>query len=602
MGPEVGIVSQTESRPAHSGAQTRPQSGPLFMGDFDDDDFDVVVIGSGFGGSVTAYELASRGARVCLLERGKDFPPGSFARTPSEMAHNLWDPSEGLHGMFNVWSFKGIDALTASGLGGGSLIYANVMLRKDPSWFVQHHPYRKGVTEPWPISYDDLEPHYTAVEQFLAVQTFPDGADIPKAAALRDAARQIGMADAFHKAPLAVRFVGAGGGFNPGEPLASDGYPSIFGDRGQARRTCRLCGECDVGCNDGAKNTLDHTYLSAAAHLGAVISIRSEVTALRRDGAGGFEVEFVVHRPEREGHRTDTGALQPRVLRTRRLVLGAGAIGSTYLLLRNRASLGIANPALGTRFCGNGDLLGFILKSERDGEPFPLEGSKGPVISSYIRWPDNVDTQSPEDFGMYLEDAGFPAFMQWLVEATQLSATAKRTAMFTYARIKERFTGQRKVLLSGELSRMLGEGVLSRSSLPLLAMGRDIPDGRLYLNDGNSKWMDSTWTTKTSLRYFDHVQAQMRKIGDALHGHTEINPHYLLNRVITVHSLGGSPMSDDPDQGVVDKFGQVHGVPGLYVADGAVMPGPVGANPSLTIAAFARRMCEAMHVEKAVPV
>ncbi len=289
------------------------------------------------------------------------------------------------------------------------------------------------------------------------------------------------------------------------------------------------------------------------------------------------------------------------MLRARRVVLAAGAIGSTYLLLRNRASLGLATPALGTRFCGNGDLLGFILKSERDGEPFPLEGSKGPVISSYIRWPDNVDTNSPDDFGMYLEDAGFPAFMQWLVEATQLSATAKRTAIFTYARIKERFTGQRKALLSGELSRLLGEGVLSRSSLPLLAMGRDVPDGRLYLNDGNSKWMDSTWTTKTSLRYFDHVQAQMRKVSDALRGHMEVNPHYLLNRVITVHSLGGCPMGDDPDQGVVDKFGQVHGVPGLYVADGAVMPGPVGANPSLTIAAFARWMCEAMHVEEAVP-
>jgi cholesterol oxidase len=593
----VTIVSQTEIRRAHGGTQTRSQTGQLFMGDFDDDDFDVVVIGSGFGGSVSAYELASRGLRVCLLERGKAFPPGSFARTPSEMAHNLWDPSEGLHGMFNVWSFKGIDALTASGLGGGSLIYANVMLRKDPSWFVQHHPYRRNEIERWPISYDDLDPHYTAVEKFLDVQTFPDGADIPKANALRDAARQIGMGDAFHKAPLAVRFVGPGGTFNPGEPLASSEYPNIFGDGGKARRTCRLCGECDVGCNDGAKNTLDHTYVSAAAHLGAVISIRSEVTALRR-GNSGFEVEFVVHHPDREGHKTDTDALWPRVLRARRVVVAAGAIGSTYLLLRNRAALGIATPALGTRFCGNGDLLGFILKSERDGAPFPLEGSKGPVISSYIRWPDNVDTSSPEDFGMYLEDAGFPTFMQWLVEATQLSATVRRTAIFTYARIKERFTGQRKSLLSGELSRLLGEGVLSRSSLPLLAMGRDIPDGRLHLNDGNSKWMDSTWTTKTSLRYFDHVQAQMRKVSDALRGHMEVNPHYLLNRVITVHSLGGSPMSDDPDQGVVDKFGQVHGVPGLYVADGAVMPGPVGANPSLTIAAFARWMCDAMHVEK----
>lgn len=192
---------------------------------------------------------------------------------------------------------------------------------------------------------------------------------------------------------------------------------------------------------------------------------------------------------------------------------------------------------------------------------------------------------------MYLEDAGYPAFMQWLVEATQVSASVRRAANFTYARIKERFTGQRKTMLSGELSRLLGDGVLSRTSLPLLAMGRDVPDGRLYLRDGNSKWLDSTWSTKTSIRYFDHVQAQMRKVSDALDGKMEINPHYLLSRVITVHSLGGSPMSDDPDQGAVDSFGQVHGVPGLYVADGAVMPGPVGANPSLTIAAFARWMC-----------
>ncbi len=166
-------MSQTENRRARSGTQTRSQPGPLFMGDFDDDDFDVVVIGSGFGGSVSAYELASRGLRVCLLERGKAFPPGSFARTPSEMAHNLWDPSEGLHGMFNVWSFKGIDALTASGLGGGSLIYANVLLRKDPSWFVQHHPYRKDVTEKWPICYEDLEPHYSRDREV------PRRADVP---------------------------------------------------------------------------------------------------------------------------------------------------------------------------------------------------------------------------------------------------------------------------------------------------------------------------------------------------------------------------------------------------------------------------------------
>ena len=573
----------------------------MFVGDFDDDDFDVVVIGSGFGGSVAAYELTLRGLRVCLLERGKAFPPGSFARTPSEMAHNLWDPSEGLHGMFNVWSFKGIDALTASGLGGGSLIYANVMLRKDPSWFVQHHPYRKGVVEEWPISYENLAPHYKAVEEFLDVQEFPDAAHIPKAEALRDAARQIGMEHAFKKAPVAVRFVGPGGSFNPGEPLETNEYPNIFGDGGKARRTCRLCGECDVGCNDGAKNTLDHTYVSAAAHRGAVISIRSEVTALRR-APGGFEVDFIVHHPDREGRKTDTDALWPRVLRTRRVVVAAGAIGSTYLLLRNRAALGIAySRARHT-----------LLRERRSPRVHPqIRTRRRAVPARRIEGPRHLVVhplagQRRHELARRFRDVprgrrlpGVHAVVG-RVDAVECDRPAHR-AVHVRTRIKERFTGQRKTLLSGELSRLLGEGVLSKSSLPLLAMGRDVPDGRLFLNDGNSKWMDSTWTTKTSLRYFDHVQSQMRKVSDALRGHMEVNPHYLLNRVITVHSLGGSPMSNDPDQGVVDRFGQVHGVPGLYVADGAVMPGPVGANPSLTIAAFSRWMCEQMHAETAVP-
>src|SRR5438309_1186638 len=132
-----------------------------------DKHFDAVIIGSGFGGSVMAYRLAEAGLSVCLLERGKAYPPNSFARTPYDLAKNFWDPSKGLYGMLDTWSFKGSGALVSSGLGGGSLIYANVIIRKDPKWFKEDRP--GGGYDPWPVTYNDLEPHYERVEQMMNV-------------------------------------------------------------------------------------------------------------------------------------------------------------------------------------------------------------------------------------------------------------------------------------------------------------------------------------------------------------------------------------------------------------------------------------------------
>ena len=126
--------------------------------------FDAVVVGSGFGGSVMAYRLAEAKRRVCLLERGKKWPPGSFPRTPFDFSRATWDPGNGRHGLFDVWSFKGIGALVSSGLGGGSLIYANVILRKDKQWFKEVE--RDGIHR-WPVTFEDLEPHYEAVLPFM---------------------------------------------------------------------------------------------------------------------------------------------------------------------------------------------------------------------------------------------------------------------------------------------------------------------------------------------------------------------------------------------------------------------------------------------------
>src|SRR3954462_9657204 len=133
--------------------------------------FEAIVVGSGFGGSVMAYRLAAAVKSVCLLERGRAYPPGSFPRTPSTMSRNFWDPSEGLYGMYDVWSFDGLEGLVSSGLGGGSLIYANVLLRKDPKWFVNDDP--DGDGKPWPVTPEMLDPHYTAAEQMIGATPFP---------------------------------------------------------------------------------------------------------------------------------------------------------------------------------------------------------------------------------------------------------------------------------------------------------------------------------------------------------------------------------------------------------------------------------------------
>jgi cholesterol oxidase len=550
---------------------------------------DALVIGSGFGGAVVAYRLAEAGLRVTVLERGKAYPPGSFPRTPKDTALNFWDPSNGLQGLFNVWSFRGIEALVSSGLGGGSLIYANVLLRKDERWFVHDEPFGKGY-EHWPISRADLDPHYDAAEAMLGATPFPfdaPGYDVPKTRATRDAAQSLGLEWSLPN--LAVTFASPGSPAGRGDPIPVPDYGNVHG---RPRATCTLCGECDIGCNEGAKNTLDHNYLSAARHHGAEIRTRTEVRRIT-PLASGYEIGYVEHRPEQEGVRTDTSSLPVHTITADKVVVAAGTLGSTYLLLNNRSSLPALGPALGTRFSGNGDLLGIMMKSKRRvgrrTEPRILDPNRGPVITSAIRVPDTADGGTGR--GYYIEDAGFPQFLSWLIEGTQLTGTARRLARFAWRRVLARITGDPRSDLGGEIGALLGDAGLSSTSLPLLGMGRDVPDGVLSLK-GRKGWLDVDWTTETSEDYFSRVRGTMADIAGELDARFQDNPIWALKRVITVHPLGGSPMGRHEGEGVVDAWGQAFGHPGLYVVDGAAMPGPVGANPSLTIAAFADRVAD----------
>lgn len=552
--------------------------------------FDVVVVGSGFGGSVTTQRLSQAGMSVCLLERGKAWPPGSFPRSPWETGRNFWDPSEGLHGLFNVWTFGGIGGIVASGLGGGSLVYSNVMIRKDRSTFVDDEH------ESWPVGYDDLEPHYERHERMLAGTPYPFEADPArrdpareaydrtyKTEAMRVAAERLGLE--WYLPKLAVAFA-ANGEPGLGEPIL-DEPPNLHG---RVRLTCRLCGECNVGCNYGSKNTLDFNYLSdAALRHGASIHTRCEVKTITPRPEGGYAVGYVDHSQAVEGEPR-TQPLPIRTVTCDRLVLGAGSFGTTYLLLKNRDRLPGLSARLGTQFSGNGDILMLALKAIRpEGrKPWIVDPGYGPVITSTMRIPDAAEGGPGR--GYYIQDGGHPQIVNWLVEASyQLNVIRKGIRLgVRLARVWLRL--DRRSDVGREIAAFFSPASLSSSSMPLFSMGRDIPDGTMSLTDDG--YLDLDWKKRRSNEYFDSVRGTGRDIARVLNAKFMDSPGWHLSRLVTVHPLGGCPMGRDESEGVVDSYGRVFGYPGLVIADGSIVPGPVGPNPSNTIAALAHRAAE----------
>ena len=552
-------------------------------------DYDVVIVGSGFGGSVLAYRLAEAGLKVCVLERGKSYPPNSFPRSPVDIRNNFWDPSNGLFGLNNVWSFKGSAGLVASGLGGGSLIYANVLIRKDERWF----------DASWPIHYSDLVPHYERVEKMMNVQRYPlhlyPYDQTNKTIAMEHAAKCLGhktiplnLAISFRSKPVT----------DPAHPDDAANPPVVGGPiyepnpnlHKMPRSTCRLCGECDIGCNYGSKNTLDFNYLTRAQQCGADIKPLCEVLTFAQLGGKGYEVTYREHDPiSSEGKRLNKRqklARSTATIRCGRLILAAGTMGSTFLLMNNRSKFPNLSPALGTRFSTNGDDLAFFLEAKKK-----LRPEFGPVITTAIRYPDSLDGEGEVGRGFYVEDGGNPYLLSWMVEISGVLGFLRRFLRFVWYSVRYWLGLARMPDLGYRFAKLLGSCRTSSHAMPVLVMGRDIPSGKFSLKDGV---LDCDWTVKASARYHDRVARELGKIAEAIGARYDENPLFRFDfqKVLTAHPLGGCPMGKNQEEGVVNQWGEVFGYPGLYVADGSTMPGPVGPNPSLTIAAFADRVAD----------
>ncbi len=544
-----------------------------------DFDFDVVVIGSGFGGSVMTCRLAEKGYSVCLLERGKRYGFGQFPRQTHEAEKMFWDPEDKFFGLYDVNFFPKSDAniVCASGLGGGSLVYANVLMKVPEDFF-----------KTWPggITREEMDPYYEKVLEMMEAgpypyETDPYYQDTPKTRAMKKAflalkpsSGAVGNPEWIYP-PLAVRFEGE----FPGAQSRNN--------QGVIQSSCTKCGECDIGCNIYAKNTLDLNYIARAenqALLGnsgkaAAVKTNAQVYDIVPSDNGGYIVYF------RDPRHKDS---PPEKIYCERVVLSAGSYGSTSLLLKlkQKGNLPHLSSQLGRQWCGNGDLEGSILKIPKDVNP-----TVGPVITGAIacRYKDY-----PDGFphGLFIQDAGFPSFIAWYLIGKLPSPSAFGAFLkFFYQTIMRILGKNKETRIGDDIISLLDRDDQIRHTMILLGMGRDRSNGRLYMDKSNEIMLD--WQMeKGSELHFKRVRKEMAKLAKAMGGKFQDNPLTYFNKVIAVHPLGGCVMAESAEEGVVNVNGEAFGHPGLYVVDAGILPSSTGVNPSLTIAAMAERIAE----------
>ena len=566
---------------------------------------EAVIIGSGFGGAISCCRLAQKwGKSVLLLERGKRYPMGSFPRSPHQMADNFWsDPqgkvrrprhirSNGLRGLYDIRNYSKMDAVVSAGLGGGSLIYANVFLEPPAHVFASN----------WPagVNLESLQPYYDVAKTVLGARPIPSWKNDPRRHVTRTVLFQDFARSQGRESKLADICVFFGNDYNYRDAQSS---PAAIGLQeknryGATQTSCTYCGECDVGCNTHSKNSVDLNYLHVAEHVhGARIQTDTLVEKIvplnaqgdedaSADGQHGYRVHYL---------HLDQGA---GWVDTRRVVVSAGTLGTNELLLRCRdvhGTLPRISRQLGMRFSGNGDFVSFAAVGKKAADP-----NYGPVITQYSDF--NLFRGYDPQKAFLLEDASYPAFLAWFIEGMQpmlsplgLVKKAWRAIKWVWRRVMLTLFGGKWSGQVADLFHEILQSDLSYRSSVLLCMGQDKGDGVLSLKDGR---LDIRWPQKPSMPLYRAIVDCGKKF-KAFAGSSFFTPlptwTWPLRNNITVHPLGGCALAQDAGQGVVsagNDRGQVFGYKGLYVADGSVLPGAVGANPAATISAVSEWIAE----------
>ena len=513
--------------------------------------YDAVIIGSGFGGSINALRLAEAGREVLVLERGKRYEPKDFPRDVRDTDKLLWRYPDDTRarGLFDFRAFSGISTVVAAGVGGGSLIYASIHYRPRAQIFADPR---------WPevFNLESLDPYYEKVSAALGVQPVP--ADM-----------QLTKRDVFNRAAEAM-------GRRVMDTPQAVSWKQLHGDPGHGRKTCQGCAECEFGCTYGSKNTLDFTYLAQAEAKGARVRTHCLVSHISPAPGGGWAVHF----EDLERH-------EPTAVIGRKVIVAAGTLGSNEILLRSRdltRTLPKLSQRLGQGYSGNGDFLGNIQNAAE-----PLDPWVGPDVTS-ITWHDDDDALS---FVMATPTFNRPV-MEVLASHGQPppSALLDMVAPVLWRRLPKLVDIAFK---SGALSKPLripakGAGP-ARRMVNVFTIGRDNAGGRMALRRGK---LDVIWDYERENRaLIARQRAAMQDLARHYGGSFADFPLWgPFKRTLTVHNLGGCNLSTGPDKGVVGIDGQVHNHPGLYVADGAVIPTAIGSHPVMTISAVAEWIAE----------
>lgn len=516
--------------------------------------YDYVIVGSGFGGSVSAMRLTEKGYSVLVLERGKRYEDQDFAKTNWNIWKYLWLPAARCFGILQIIPFKDVWVLRGCGVGGGSLGYANVLMVPSDEMFAAPAWHRFA---DWKVV---LAPHYETARRMLGVATNPrewaaDGV-------LREIAAELGQAGTFRPAETGIFF-------GPPGQTVPDPY---FGGAGPARAGCTHCGGCMVGCRYNAKNTLLKNYLYFAERQGAEVRAEAEARDIRPLPPGqpdGARYEVLYRRP------TAWLPERPRHVRARNVILSGGTVGTLRLMFRCRdvtGSLARLSRRLGDIVRTNSEsLMGVISRSLK------TNYSEGIAITS-IFYADPVTTIEPVRYpagsdllrflgGPMLDSGGLARrLLASLVDVFKRPADFLRTHVVpgwarrtTILLVMQTEDNQINLRQGRSLLTLWRRGVVSESD-PNNPIPTSIPIGR-----------------KVARRFAD----QTGGIPSA-----SVNES-LLNIPLTAHILGGCPFGQSADEGVIDLDCQVHNYPGLYVVDGATVPANPGVNPSLTITAIA---------------
>jgi cholesterol oxidase len=515
--------------------------------DESDTDFDVVVIGSGFGGSVAALRLTEKGYRVAVLEAGRRFTDDELPKTSWDLRKFLWAPQLGCYGIQRIHLLRNCLILAGAGVGGGSLNYANTLYRpfapfyRDPQW--------AHITD-WEA---ELAPHYDQATRMLGIVQNPT--ETPSDVVIKQVAKEMGVGDTYHHTPVGVYF---------GKPGQTDADP-FFGGAGPARTGCTECGACMTGCRVGAKNTLVKNYLYLAEAGGAKVFPMTTVTRLAPGADGRWRIMTA-----RTGAKL---ARRPRIFRADQVVVAAGTWGTQNLLhrARERGDLPRLSGRLGRLTRTNSEaIVGAQMKKTDPHRDF----STGVAITSSF----HPDTDTHIEPVRYTKGANAMGLLQTL--ATKGGEGARWKQWWRYVRQHPLQT-----------LRLLSVKNWSERTVILLVM-QSLDNSlttRLKRRFGRTRLTSEQGHGAPNPTFIPAGEQANELAAEQIDGIAGGTWGELFDIPLTAHFLGGCPIGDDAEHGVIDPYHRAFGYPTMSIVDGSAVTANLGVNPSLTITAQAER-------------